>query len=191
MPMKRDLKQIFDFAYFIKFLVIFLAFYYFNLGFIGITAPGGTSYFPFLDHHLNYVAWLRNSILSFANLIGNMGGLHSHIVDSYTLGSNGFNITIVYSCLGLGIMSFWAAFILADNKNLKRKLFWTFAGIIIIWLINCIRMVVLLSSMKNNWRALSSMDHHDVFNIISYILIGGLICFYYRITKKSERIAVT
>jgi exosortase/archaeosortase family protein len=128
--------------------------------------------------------------LQCANFFAQLGGLNSHIVDGYTLGSHGFNVTIVYSCLGLGIMSFWAAFILADNRSLKTKMYWTFAGLLAIWLINCLRMAVLLSSMINNWTILSSWDHHSVFNIISYILIGGLIYFYYRNTKKSAGITV-
>src|SRR4051812_37418055 len=108
----------------IKFLALFLGFHYFNEFYIGITAPGGI-YIPFLDHHLNYVAWIRYSILWGAKNVSGVFGYEAYVDGPFHLRSvTGPGVQMVYSCVGLGIMSFWAGFVLAHEIKWKIKLTW-------------------------------------------------------------------
>lgn len=184
--MNKELFKFFDVIYFIKLLSLFLLFYYFNLFFIGITAPGNY-YSSFLDHHLNYVAGFRNSVLHMSNLIATLLGLDSHVDDLFTITANEYSVTIVYSCLGFGVMSFWTAFVLAGYADRKKKIMWILSGLIIIWLLNCTRMAILLLAMTKHWPVNSVIDHHTLFNIISYALIIVMTFLYYKDEKNQKR----
>jgi exosortase/archaeosortase family protein len=162
----------------IKFLVLFLGIHYFNEFFIGITAPGGL-YFPYIDEHLNYVAWIRHSILWGAMHLSSLFGYESFIDGPYHLRSvTGPGVQMVYSCIGLGIMSFWAGFVLAHEINWKKKLLWTFIGLLTIWIVNCFRVSVILAAAVNRWNASKYLDHHDIFNIVAYICVFILIIIF-------------
>lgn len=189
--MIKKISKLFDVPYFVRFIGIFVILYFFNLFYIGITSKGGGFYSPFLDHYLNYIVWFRNSILYTSNFIAHLFGLPSYVADLYTLKAYDLSVTMVYSCLGLGIMSFWIAFILADNTGWQKKLSWGITGIVFIWLINCFRVALLLLALKNNWQVNKYMDHHDLYNIVSYLLILLLIYFYYKKTKNNKKDSIT
>jgi exosortase/archaeosortase family protein len=164
----------------IKFLVLFLGLNYFNDFFIGITAPGGL-YVPYLEQHLNYVAWIRHSILWGSMHVSGLFGYESYVDGPYHLRSvTGPGVQMVYSCIGLGIMSFWTAFVVAHEINWKKKVFWTFIGLLTIWIINCFRVSVILAAAVNRWNASKYLDHHDTFNIVAYIFIFLLIILFLR-----------
>ncbi len=168
------------FIFIVKFLVLFLGFHYGNEFFIGITAPGGL-YVAFLDEHLNYVAWLRTSILWGAHLLTTAFGYDAHIEGAYHLrAATGEGVRMVYSCIGLGIMSFWAGFVLAHNIHWKKKIRWTFIGLIVIWIINCFRVAIILIATVKNWNINRFMEHHDFFNMVAYIFIFILILLFLR-----------
>jgi exosortase/archaeosortase family protein len=166
------------FRFIVKFLVFFLGLHYGNELFIGMTAPGGL-YIPFLEHHLNYVAWLRQSILWGAKLVSGIFGYEAYIDGPFHLRSvTGPGVQMVYSCIGLGIMSFWAGFVLAHSISWKKKAIWTFAGLLMIWVVNCFRVSVILAAAVNRWNASKYLDHHDMFNILAYILVFILIIIF-------------
>jgi exosortase/archaeosortase family protein len=169
------------FIYCVKFLSLFLGFYYFSIAFNGIVSPEGGLYSAFLDHYLNYIAWIRESNIYVSNVMTNALGTRSFISGPQMINiAGGTEVEIWLPCLGFGIMSFWGAFVIVNAGTLKRKLLWAFAGIFAIWFINCCRITLLLIALDNNWRQMGSIDHHDMFNIVSYSCIFLMMYFYTR-----------
>lgn len=159
------------------FLILFLIFYYFNIFFFGITSKG-SHYNAFLAHHLNYIDWLRWLLLQSASkILGWLG--YRVITGKYLLLVVGIgSIRLVYTCLGLGIMSFFAAFVSAYPKPLKSKLIFLFGGLFTIQFLNIIRFVLL--SLFWNRRRQQLIDHHTIFNFIIYIIIVVSLYFWVR-----------
>lgn len=176
----KDIIQNPGFIFIVKFLVLFLGLHYGNELFIGITAPGGL-YIPFLEDNLNYVAWLRHSILFGSKYVAAMLGFDAYVDGSYYLRAvTGEGVRMVYSCIGLGIMSFWAGFVLAHSVNWKKKLFWAMLGLVTIWIVNCFRVAIILIATVNRWNPNKYLDHHDTFNIIAYIFVFVLVLLFLR-----------
>lgn len=157
----------------VRFLLIFISlfviFYYFNIAFFGITSPGN-HYSAFVDTHLNYIRLLRHTLLSItARILGWFG---------FTVITSNIELLVVgrgiiqlnYSCLGLGVMSFFTAFVIAYPQKLKPKLIFLVCGLIVIQLLNILRFV-LLALFGKGARGII-VDHHTVFNIIIYIIIA-------------------
>lgn len=169
------------FIFIVKFLVLFLGFHFGCEFFIGLTSPEGL-YIRFLDEHLNFIAWLRHSILFGSDMLSSLFGHPAYIDGPYHLRaeSNGQGVQMVYSCIGYGIMSFWAGFVLAHTGSWKRKLGWTILGLVTIWVINCFRVAIILIASVNKWDFNRFMDHHDFFNIVAYIFIFILIVLFLR-----------
>lgn len=176
-----------DTSYVLKFLLRLLAFYILfrvvNWLMIGAIVPGGF-YSSFVDHYLNYVTWVKISILQTA---GWMAGLFG--VDSYLSGNSHLQLVgsrrifMAWSCCGLEIMSFWAAFALADTTDLRKKLLWCFGGLAFIWLINCMRVALLAVAVKNNWPQIGTIRHHDSFNLVAYGFVLLMMLYYYQKNK--------
>lgn len=157
------------------FAVLFPAFYYFNIFYFGITSPGN-HYNAFLADYLNYIKGLRWLLLkSSAQILTWLG--FSAITNNYELLVAGKGvIQLVYSCLGLGIISFFAAFVLAYPVKLRSKLVFLISGIICIEVLNILRFVLLsLFWNKDDNRII---DHHTIFNIIIYIIIAVTLYFW-------------
>lgn len=174
----------FDVRYFFRFVLLLAAFYYFNIFFIAITDYRGRVYSPFLEHYLNYVAWIRNLVLYTSNIIAHFFGLNSYVSFPYRLKiSHGPSVEMVYECIGLGILSFWVAFIVAHKGGWRKKSLWCTIGIISICFINSWRVALLLIALQKGWKVNAYIDHHTLFNIVAYILIFILITIY----TKQER----
>lgn len=173
------------FIYLIKFLLVFCVLYFGTEAFIGLTAPGGL-YVPFLDHHLNFIAWLRASILIGSKTLLAILGYEAFRPDEFLLKlKNGEGVRMVYACIGYGIMSFWIAFVFANRGSWQKKAKWIAGGLLSIWLINVIRVSLLLIANSKNKRMPFGIDHHTWFNIIAYLVIFILIYFYERSSFKS------
>ncbi len=162
----------------VLFLALFGALYYFNIFFFGITSPGH-HFNDFLTNNFNYIQGLRNLLLhTSAQVIQWLG---------YTAISNDFQllvagkgvINVVYSCLGLGIMSFFTAFVIAYPKKVKTKLLFLIPGLICIQLLNVTRFV-LLALFWDKKKGVILEDHHAIFNITIYIIIAISIYFWVR-----------
>lgn len=185
--MSKSLLGNFDAAYFIKFLIIFLVQYYFHLFFYGITTPAGTFYSSFLEYDLNYIAWLRSFILHTSDIITHVFGFPTHIADELTIRVyDRPGVTLNYACLGFGIVSFWIAFVVAHSGNWQKKLYWCTIGIVAICFINCIRVSLLLISMEKDWSGFDYIDHHDMFNLGSYVIILFLIYLFDKAGNKEQ-----
>ncbi|MDP9077374.1 MAG: glycosyltransferase [Bacteroidota bacterium] len=151
------------------FVILFAAFYYFNIFFFGVTSPGN-HYSAFLADNLNYIQGLRWLLLkASAAVLGWFG--FTAVTNQYELLVAGRGvIQLVYSCLGLGVISFFAAFVLAYPAKLKSKFIFLVSGILGIELLNVLRFVLLaLFWHKKDNRI---VDHHTVFNIIIYVIIA-------------------
>jgi len=165
-----------------SFLALFLVFYYFNILFFGLTSPGN-NYNAFLADHLNYIQWLRQFLLDSSTAIIKMFGFTA-INNNYELLVAGRGtIRLVYSCLGLGVISFFAAFVIAYPKPLVRKIIFLVSGIVAIEIINIIRFVLL--AIFWNKRSPQIIDHHTLFNIIIYILICFSLYLWIKEPSKS------
>ncbi|MBS1519457.1 MAG: hypothetical protein JST50_00560 [Bacteroidetes bacterium] len=163
------------------FLGLFLFFYYFNIFFFSITSHG-SHYVPFIDEHLNYIRLLRNILLDVSRSIINTIGFTCISNDYQLLVAGHGIIDVVYSCLGLGVMSFFAAFVIAYPKKLKPKLIFLLTGLISIQLLNVLRFVLLAILWDKKSHLI--LDHHTIFNIIIYIIITITLYFWVKQDDK-------
>lgn len=178
-------------SFLIKFLLCFFALYYFYPFYRGVTGEGGRIYSSFLDHHLNLVWGLTSFLTGAARLI--LAAFHYNVTQSnyHTLRieySRG--ISVNPSCLGWAVMSFWAAFVFANQGTWQRKLKWIAGGIASIVTLNIIRIVLICIANHLNWRLITSLDAHDTFNVFSYGCIFLLMFWFARSQKKYEGIKV-
>ncbi len=158
----------------VLFITLFLIFYYFNILFFRITTPGD-HYNAFLATHLNYIQGLRWILLcSTAQLLKLFG--FSAIFNNYELLVAGHGaIQVVYTCLGLGVLSFFTAFVIAYPKPLKSKIIVLIIGVLGIEFLNVIRFMLL--ALYGNKHII---DHHTIFNIIIYVIISAGLYFWIR-----------
>jgi exosortase/archaeosortase family protein len=91
---------------------------------------------------------------------------------------DGTGVTIAMDCVGYGVMSFWAAYVIASGGAIKRMLVWTFAGMFLLWFINVIRISLLLVAYNKHWSMPFGIDHHTWFNIVAYIAIFAMMYFF-------------
>ena len=184
---KTRLSNYIDLSYFFRFFCLLIILHYFNLFYFSIIDKKGLIYIPFLDNHVNYISWLRNSILYTSNLIVRLTGTDSYVSLPFHLKTvNGNYVQLVYSCLGLGLMSFWTAFVVGNNDALGKKILWCIIGLVSIWFINCVRIAVLLLAFQRQWPVNRFIDHHSLFNMVAYSLIFFLIYFYLKSTKNTR-----
>lgn len=172
---------------YIKFIVLFVALYllfnYFNIFYIGITAKGGF-YSSFLDENLNYIKWWRTFYLETSAQILRWFG-HNVLTNETQLrviGRSGF--TLVYSCLGYGILSVFVAFCISFPSPFKHRIGFMLMGIIIIQLLNILRFILLSLYWKG--RKPFGMDHHDVFNISIYLVLIMMCYLWLRYSSKDK-----
>jgi exosortase/archaeosortase family protein len=174
----------FNFYSFFKLVFLVFLLYYFTVLFNGIVSPEGSRYSAFLDHNLNYISWVRQSIMYVSNFIAHITGTNSRITgpQMMKLGDN-IEVEIWLPCLGFGVMSFWISFIVNSTGKLKAKVAWAIGGVLSIWFINCLRIALLLISIDRSWPQSTFIDHHTLFNIAAYLCIVGLMYFHSRQNK--------
>lgn len=185
------MKKRFDKGSPLRFLLIFLSlfviFYYFNVLFFGLTSPGN-HYVAFLDEHLNYIRLLRHFLLNSTARVLDWMGYTAITSDTELLVVGHGVIKLVYTCLGLGVMSFFTAFVIAFPKNLKAKIIFWLSGIVIFQVLNIARFVVLALFWKSTRGII--LDHHTIFNIIIYVLIGIAIFIWVKHDDRKPAINV-
>jgi len=100
----------------------------------------------------------------------------------------GSSIFIGYSCLGISVMWFFSAVILASKGRGKIKAAYILIGIFIIQLLNILRMSYLAWLLRDNpnsslkeYSFFDSIrfDHHDAFNILIYIIVFIMIILWF------------
>jgi len=175
---------------FIRFLLVFAAtflFFYFAAQFItGLAVPGG-SYSKFVEKYVDVAGWLRSSLIVATKMFVTLFGINAVRTDEYVLRIiNANGIRIVYSCLGFGVMSFWIAYIVATVAKLKSKVKWLLGGLVIIWIINVIRISMVLVAGNKGWKFPFGWDHHTWFNIVAYCAIFAMMYFFEKEIKKVQ-----
>lgn len=170
--------------YLLKFIICFCIFYYGSLAVIGLSSPGGY-YSSFIHDYLDYIAGLRFAILYCSKLLLAIFGYNTFIDKVYTLRIHGgHGVHLVYSCIGFGIMSFWIAFVFANKVRWQKKVKWILVGLVLIFIINVMRISLLLIAVNNKWGNSLNLDNHTLFNIAAYILIFIMIYLFDRSEKK-------
>jgi exosortase/archaeosortase family protein len=160
----------------IKFIILFPAFYCFNIIWFSLTAAGSHHYNAFITSHFNYIHGLRWILLHTSTQIINWLGFTA-ISNEYDLLVAGHGtIQLVYTCLGLGVISFFAAFILSYPQKWRARIVFLIFGIFGIQALNVCRFILLaIFGNKHNGKIL---DHHTIFNIFIYIVIAVALFFW-------------
>jgi len=172
--------------YFLKFIGAFCVLYFGTKAIIGLTVPGGY-YNSFVANYLDYPALLRSSLLNGTRLAVGIFGYQTYLRDAYHITMvNGNGVHLVYACLGYGLLSFWIAFIWANNGSWRKKIIWIVTGCFVICLINVVRISLRLVSSNEHWNSPISMEQHTFYNIIVYIFIFGLIWLFHNSEKKAK-----
>lgn len=171
-----------------QFLIVYALLAGWFYCFVGITSPGGKIYSPFLDHYLNVTSWFTWLIAKISLLSLKLAGfaVYQQAPNNVTIaGSRG--VTILWACLGFGVMSFWTAFVTAHKAAWQFKLKWCVAGIGIITVLNIVRIVLIAVANHYHWVEVTSLEPHETFNMGSYIILFGLIGWFVWRYKRYER----
>lgn len=165
--------------YLLKFAGVFCILYFGTLAVIGLSTPGG--YYNSYIERLNFIDWLRKSLLYGSKALLGLFGFKTEVEGLYILrAKHGGAVRMVYQCIGYGVMSFWAAFVFANTATISKKLKWILGGWILVWCINVIRVSLLLAAINNKWSMPVKIEHHTIFNIVAYTLILVMIYFFDR-----------
>ena len=172
--------------YCIRFLGIYCILYYGSKAVIGLSVPEGGYYSPIVQQYFDYPSLLRKGILHVSGYVLDFFGYPSEIQAPYKVRLiNGRGVKIVYSCLGLGLFSFWIAFVLANAANIKRKITYILLGMFAIFFVNVTRVVLMVIVANRKASLLEGTYNHTLFNIIAYSLIFLMIFFYDRLEGKT------
>lgn len=164
----------------LKFVFLFVLFYFGTELWIGITSKG-RYYSYFIDEYFNGVKIYRLLILKLSIAFNNLFGYTSYLLNDKTaVGFNGSKVNMVYSCIGYGLLSFWAAFVFSFPINKVKKIKWFLFGLITITLINILRVSLLLFFINYKKDISSFSNHHTIYNVIVYIYILFLILQFLR-----------
>jgi exosortase/archaeosortase family protein len=176
----------------IMFVVKLLFFYFLfsqgNLFMNSVLHEGGRFYNEFWAMHFNYIQALKTALIVPAVWIIRLCGFYAIHNDMDVMVVAGPYLRINYACLGIGVMCFMVAFIIAFPAKLKAKWKLLVFGLIMIYMLNMFRIAALgillgyFKSQRNNFTY-----HHEVFNILVYICV--FIVLYYWIKKNTSLIA--
>jgi exosortase/archaeosortase family protein len=176
----------------IKFVValfiLYILFSQGNLFMNSVMTPGSRFYNPFISEHLNYVQGLKSALIVPAVWIIKAFGFYAIHNEMDVMVVSGPYLRVNYSCLGLGVMSFLAAFVLAFPASWKSTLKMLVIGLVAIYILNILRIAglgVLLGffkSQRNNFTY-----HHEVFNIIVYICVFTMLYFWIKKSSKPTK----
>ena len=166
--------------------VIKLLFFYFlfsqgNLFMNSVISEGGKYYNAFISENFNYIQGLRTILITPAVWIIKLFGFYAISNEMDVMVVDGPLLRVNYSCLGLGVMSFFTAFVIAFPAKLKAKIRLFVIGTIMIYVLNVSRIAglgVLLGFFKSQRQNFTY--HHEIFNVIVYICIFLLLYLYIR-----------
>ncbi|RYF19791.1 MAG: hypothetical protein EOO42_13720 [Flavobacteriales bacterium] len=163
----------------LKLVVFYLLFSQGNLFMNSVLNETGRFYNAFLTEHFNYIQWVRSSLIVPATWVIKLFGFYAIHNEMDVLVVDGPHLRVNYSCIGLGVMSFLLAFVLAFPAKVKAKVRLFIIGTIMIYVLNVLRIAglgILLGHFKSQRENFTY--HHEVFNIIVYICIFALLYFW-------------
>ena len=152
---------------------------------IGLAAPGNL-YSPFVENYLDYVKWIKLSLMWGTGSILSVFGISTYTLPGFVIRiTDGRGVFIAMDCVGYGVYSFWIAFVAANTGRFWRKFSWIVFGVLSLWLINVIRITLFLLAVDRGWPMPLGWDHHTWFNIFAYALIFFMIWWYDKTGRKS------
>ena len=164
----------------LKFVLTLLALYFLfsqgNLFMNSVMSPGARFYNEFIANHFDYIQALKTSLIKPAVWIIKLFGFYTIHNEMDVMVVDGPYLRVNYSCIGLGVMSFFTAFIIAFPAKLRSKIKLFIIGMLMIYVLNVLRIAGLglllgyFKSQRNNFTY-----HHEVFNILVYICIFALL----------------
>lgn len=159
----------------VKLIILSSLFYYFNLFYIAITNDAGVLYSESLEKYFNYIKWLRELLIFFSSLIINAFGYDTINLPYHIKIINGVRVGVGYSCLGYGLFSVWSALLL--SYPFKKIIRWKYIliGFISIFILNIFR-IALVGIAYTKYGNIN-IDHHFIFNVITYLFIFLMIRF--------------
>ncbi len=173
----------------IKFVVaLFILYIFFSQGNLlmnSVMSPGGRFYNAYIAQHFDYIQGLKTALIKPAVWIIKLFGFYAIHNEMDVMVVNGPYLRINYSCLGLGVMSFLAAFVLAFPASWKSTFKMLVIGMVSIYILNICRIAGLgllfgyFQSQRNYFEY-----HHEIFNIIVYLIIFAMLYIW---VKKSTK----
>ena len=173
----------------IRFVVLLVVLYFLfseaNIFMNSVTSIDARFHNAYIAEHFNYIQWLKTSLIVPGTWIIKLFGFYVIHNELDVMVVDGPHLSINYSCIGLGVMSFFTAFVIAFPAPLKSKLKLFIIGTIMIYILNVCRIAGLgillgfFKSQRNNFTY-----HHEVFNIIIYLCIFALLYFWIKKTTK-------
>ncbi|MBS1927005.1 MAG: hypothetical protein JST95_00235 [Bacteroidetes bacterium] len=172
---------------FLRFLLVFLGCFFFlylgTVAWIGIAAPGKL-YSPFVEKHLDYVSWIKHSLMAGTKFFLGIFGYDVISQPDFRVRiAGGKAVLIAMDCVGYGVYSFWIAYIVANPGRWIFKLSWILGGVLLLWFINVVRISLFLLAYNKGWPMPLGINHHTWFNIFAYVAI---FCMMYFVEKKSK-----
>lgn len=144
-------------------------------------------YSSFLDEHLNLFKWATNFILSGSKFIVQLWGYTARLTQYGHIQINhGHQVNLRWVCLGLGFMGFWMAFVISNKGHWIYKLCWLVAGISFLLFINMCRIALILIANEERFVHKLPIDHHTLFNIVSYVVLLLFLLAYLRSVRVVE-----
>ena len=187
--MLKNTFQYFDFGYYLRFAGLYFFFYLTYTFVISASVPTGV-YYPFVENYLNIPAVIKDCILAISKVFLGVLGHPSTIHGDYIQSSDGYvRLFMAFPCYGLGVKSFWVAFVCAHKMDIKQKISWSIAGIFLIFFLNCLRVTVMMIAMVDGWTIAQSLNTnaHDFFNYVCYAALFGLILLFYKKAKTNSK----
>lgn len=156
-----------------NFLCIFSLLYFFTIFYIGITTPGRL-YIPWLHAHLNYIGAWRDFYITSSAYILKLLGYQVDINHTQLMVKGHAGFKLIYSCLGYGVMSCFAAFAIAFPRPRLSRLLLLITGLLAIQTLNTVRLILIAIFYETN-RNTCKIDHHDIFNYSLYLILSFLV----------------
>ncbi|MDQ0640923.1 exosortase/archaeosortase family protein [Pedobacter sp. W3I1] len=163
----------------IALFVLYILFSQGNLFMNSVMTPGARFHNAYIADHFNYIQGLKTALIVPAVWIIKAFGFYAIYNESDVMVVAGPYLRVNYSCLGLGVMSFLAAFVLAFPAPWKSTFKMLAIGILTIYILNICRIAglgVLLGFFESQRQNFTY--HHEIFNIIVYICIFALLYFW-------------
>jgi len=177
----------------IKFVIaLFLLYILFSQGNLfmnSVMIPSSKYYNAYISTHFNYIQGLKSALIIPAVWVIKLFGFYAIYNEMDVMVVSGPYLRVNYSCLGLGVMSFLAAFVFAFPASWKSTLKMLVIGIVAIYILNVLRIAglgVLLGFFKSQRHNFTY--HHEVFNVIVYVCVFTMLYFW---IKKNSKPAVT
>lgn len=169
----------------IALFVLYILFSQGNLFMNSVMSPGSRFYNAYIAANFNYIQGLKSALIIPAVWMIKLFGFYAIYNEMDVMVVSGPYLRVNYSCLGLGVMSFLAAFVLAFPASWKSTFKMLVIGIIAIYILNVFRIAglgVLLGFFKSQRHNFTY--HHEIFNVIVYVCVFTMLYFW--IKKNSQ-----